>query len=104
MEISPGITPGSKENTNRIPDPGIPFRPALNMSKNYALQGLNFEKIGQIEYSLDKIKAKMFFLHRHLFCLVILWPLFKWNLTGFSSLTLTGILLPNLAFIRPGQI
>ena len=35
--------------------------------KNYALQGLNFEKFGQIEDDLAKIEAKMFFLHRHLF-------------------------------------
>ena len=49
--------------------------PVENKIKNYALQGpdwkgLNFEKNGQIEYGLAKIKAKMFFLHRYLFCLV----------------------------------
>ena len=38
--------------------------------KKYALQGINFEKFGQLEYHLAKIKAKMFFLHKHLFCLV----------------------------------
>ena len=43
-----------------------PFITPSYMSRNYVLQGLNFEKFGQIEYSLDKIKAKMFFLHRHL--------------------------------------
>ena len=29
--------------------------------KNYALQGLNFHKFGQIEYDLAKIKAKNVF-------------------------------------------
>ena len=30
--------------------------------KNYALQGLNFDNFGQIEYGLAKIKAKPVFL------------------------------------------
>ena len=36
----------------------------------YALQGLNFDNVCQIEYGPAKIKAKTFFLHRYLFLLV----------------------------------
>ena len=43
---------------------------ALFSIKDYALQGLNFDKVGQIENDQAKNEAKMFFLHMHLFCLV----------------------------------
>ena len=77
------------------------------MSKNYALEGLNFEKFGQIEYSLAKIKAKMFSclgIYFVWFRLVVLWHLLKLSLTGsFGFLHCTGSILPNLAKIMPGQ-
>ena len=41
-----------------------------NKANNYAFPGFNFKKIGQIEYGLAKIKAKLFFLHMHLIYLV----------------------------------
>ena len=49
--------------------PTLQTRPQ-KLLKNYALQGLNFDKFGQFEYGLAKIKVKTFFLHSYLFCLV----------------------------------
>jgi hypothetical protein len=69
------------------------------------------KKLAKLNMAWPKLRQKCFFLHRLLFYflwlrLVDLWHLFKWLTWSYLlwlTLLLTGILLPNLAYVRRGQ-